>query len=119
MANQQAPIPTPGKRLTDLSSIERDKQITRNMYNPEDGYGATHPNAIANGDARGKGNSKYLSVFDLDGTGSSVDILGNGEANTGRIGNIKNNLFDKDNPYGSGNLQAGEGYTPTVDRTNA
>ena len=70
MANQ-APIPTPGKRLTDLSTAERDKQITRNMYNPEDGYSATHPNAIANGDARGKGNSKYLSVFDLQYKNSS------------------------------------------------
>ena len=28
-------------------------------------------------------------------------------------------FIDKDNPYGAGNLQAGEGYTPTVDRTNA
>ena len=27
MANQQAPIPTPGKRLTDLSVSERDKLI--------------------------------------------------------------------------------------------
>ena len=27
MANQ-APIPTPGKRLTDLSTAERDKQIS-------------------------------------------------------------------------------------------
>ena len=117
--NTSAPEPTPGRKLTDLSAMEREKQITRNMYNSEDGYNATHPNAISNGDNRGKGNAKYLSVFDLDGTGSSVDILGNGEANTGRVGNIKNNLFSKDTPYGAGNLQAGEGYTPTVDRTNA
>jgi hypothetical protein len=115
----QAPDPVPGRRLTEMSTMEREKLITRNVYNSEDGYNSTHPNALATGDAKGKGNAKYLSVFDTDGTGSSVDILGNGEANTGRIGNIKNNLFGKDNPYGSGNIKSGEGYSPTVDRTNA
>ena len=35
-----------------------------------------------------KGNAKYLGVYD-DSTGGSLDILGNGEPNTGRIGNVK------------------------------
>ena len=33
-------------------------------------------------------------MYDSDNTGGSLDILGNGEPNSGRIGNLKNNLYD-------------------------
>jgi hypothetical protein len=112
-----APDAIPGKRLTDLSSAERNKLITRNTYNSDEIYNANHPNAVSNGDPKGKGNAQYLGVYDNDNTGGSIDILGNGEPNTGRIGNLKNNLFQKDTPYSAGNLEAGKGYNPTVDTT--
>jgi len=103
----------PGEKLSDISSKERQKLITRNVYKNVDGYNANHPNAKSDGDPKGKGNAKYLSVYD-DSTGGSLDILGNGEANSGRIGNVKNNLYSKSNEYSSGNLDTGDGYTPTV-----
>jgi|TARA_R110000744_G_scaffold22825_2_gene58142 hypothetical protein len=103
----------PGEKLSDISSKERQKLITRNVYKNVDGYSVNHPNAKSDGDPKGKGNAKYLSVYD-DSTGGSLDILGNGEANSGRIGNVKNNLYSKSNEYSSGNLDTGDGYDPTV-----
>tara|TARA_R110001592_G_scaffold67699_2_gene207529 strand:- start:987 stop:1334 length:348 start_codon:yes stop_codon:yes gene_type:complete len=103
----------PGEKLSDISSKERQKLTTRNVYKNTDGYNANHPNAKSDGDPKGKGNAKYLSVYD-DSTGGSLDILGNGEANSGRIGNVKNNLYSKSNEYSAGNLDTGDGYTPTV-----
>ena len=45
----QAPDPVPGRRLTEMSTMEREKLITRNVYNSEDGYNSTHPNALPTG----------------------------------------------------------------------
>jgi hypothetical protein len=56
-------------------------------------------------------------VFDAGNTGGSLDILGNGEPNTGRIGNLVNNLYSKSKDYSSGNLDTGDGYTPTVSQS--
>jgi|TARA_R110002020_G_scaffold411413_2_gene621063 hypothetical protein len=102
----------PGETLSNISAKEREKLISRNVYKQVDGYNANHPNAKSDGDPKGKGNAKYLSVYD-DSTGGSLDILGNGEANTGRIGNLKNNLYSKSKEYSSGNLDSGDGYTPS------
>ena len=114
MAEQQS---KPGERLTDLSSKEREKLINRNVYKSIDTYNTNHPNAMADGDPKGKGNAKFLGVYDNDNTGGSLDILGNGEANTGRIGNLKTNLYSKNNEYSSGNIDAGKGYSPTATET--
>jgi hypothetical protein len=104
----------PGERLSDISSKEREKLISRNVYKKVDGYNSNHPNAQSDGDPKGKGNAKYLSVYDDGNTGGSLDILGNGEPNTGRIGNLKNNLYGKSKEYSSGNIDSGDGYSPTV-----
>jgi hypothetical protein len=103
----------PGEKLSDISSKERNKLVTRNVYKSENGYNTNHPNALSDGDPKGKGNAKYLGIHD-ESTGGSLDILGNGEPNTGRIGNVKNNLYNKSNEYSSGNLDTGDGYSPTV-----
>ncbi len=105
----------PGEKLTDLSAKEREKLMSRNVYKSENVYNSNHPNALSDGDPKGKGNAKYLSVYDDGNTGGSLDILGNGEPNTGRIGNLKNNLYSRDNEYSAGNLDSGKGYTPTVE----
>ena len=102
----------PGEKLSDISAKTREKLITRNVYKNVDGYNSNHPNALSDGDPKGKGNAKYLGVYD-DSTGGSLDILGNGEPNTGRIGNIKTNLYNKSNEYSAGNLDSGAGYTPS------
>ena len=44
--------------------------------------------------------------------GTRTDIMGNGEVNTGRINNLKTNLYGKDNTYSAGNLDSGDGYEP-------
>jgi len=103
----------PGEKLSDISTKEREKLTSRNVYKSENTYNSNHPNALSDGDPKGKGNAKYLSVYDDGNTGGSLDILGNGEPNTGRIGNLKNNLYSKSKDYSSGNLDAGDGYTPT------
>ena len=104
----------PGETLSNISAKQREKLISRNTYKQVDGYNTNHPNAKSDGDPKGKGNAKYLSVYDNDNTGGSLDILGNGEANTGRNGNIKTNLYGRSNEYSSGNLDTGDGYSPTV-----
>ena len=91
----------PGETLSDISTKQREKLISRNTYKKVDG------------DPKGKGNAKYLSVYDNDNTGGSLDILGNGEPNTGRIGNLKNNLYSNKKEYSSGNLDSGDGYVPS------
>ena len=103
----------PGETLSDISTKQREKLISRNTYKKVDGYNTNHPNAKSDGDPKGKGNAKYLSVYDNDNTGGSIDILGNGEPNTGRIGNLKNNLYGSKKEYSSGNLDSGDGYTPS------
>ena len=103
----------PGEKLTDLSTKEREKLMSRNVYKSENVYNSNHPNALSDGDPKGKGNAKYLSVYDDGNTGGSLDILGNGEPNTGRIGNLKNNLYSKSKEYSSGNLDSGDGYIPS------
>ena len=52
---------------------------------------------------------KFLNVFG-DDIGTRTDIMGNGEANTGRINNLKTNLYGKDNEYSAGNIDSGAGY---------
>ena len=103
----------PGETLSNISAKQREKLISRNTYKQVDGYNTNHPNAKSDGDPKGKGNAKYLSVYDNDNTGGSLDILGNGEPNTGRIGNLKNNLYSNKKEYSSGNLDSGDGYTPS------
>ena len=103
----------PGETLSNISAQQREKLISRNVYKQVDGYNTNHPNALSDGDPKGKGNAKYLSVYDNDNTGGSLDILGNGEPNTGRIGNLKNNLYNSKKEYSSGNLDSGDGYIPS------
>jgi len=103
----------PGEQLTQQSAKYREQMIVKNTYQvgDETGYSANHPNALSNGDDKGKGNAIYLGVFGED-IGTRTDIMGNGEANTGRINNLKTNLYTKQNEYSAGNLDSGNGYAP-------
>ena len=40
--------------------------------------------------------------------------MGNGEANTGRLNNLKTNLYGKENEYSAGNLDSGPGFEATT-----
>ena len=103
----------PGQQLTDLSKHYREINLVKNPYpvSDSDGYSPNHPNALADGDDKGRGNGIYLDVFG-DDIGTRTDIHGNGEVNTGRVNNLKTNLYSKDNGYSAGNIDSGGGYTP-------
>jgi len=105
--NQQKP----GEKLTNESAKFRKDMLTKNLYpvSDSDGYSAKHPNALADGDEKGRGSAIYLDVFGQD-IGTRTDIMGNGEANTGRMNNVKTNLYSKDNEYSAGNLDSGPGF---------
>ena len=105
----------PGEKLTDLAAQYRKQNLVKNIYpvSDSDGYSSNHPNALANGDDRGRGNANYLDVFGED-IGTRTDIHGNGESNTGRNNNLKTNAFSKKNEYSAGNLDSGPGFGATT-----
>jgi len=105
----------PGESLTNMSEQFRKQMLTKNVYpvSESDGYSANHPNALANGDDKGRGSAIYLDVFGND-IGTRTDIMGNGESNTGRINNMKTNLYSRDNEYSAGNLDSGPGFEATT-----
>ena len=105
----------PGEALTNMSDKFRKQMLVKNVYpvSDSDGYTSNHPNALADGDDKGRGNAIYLDVYGQD-IGTRTDIMGNGEANTGRINNLKTNLYGKDNEYSSGNIDSGKGYEATA-----
>lgn len=87
----------PGQSLTEMSEKFRKQMLTKNAYpvSDSDGYSANQ-------------------TVELE-EGTKVDIMGNGETNTGRINNLKSNLYGKENEYSSGNIDSGKGYQPTAD----
>ena len=106
----------PGQTLTDIANAEYKKMITKNIYQPKDpesNYSVNHKNATSDGDDKGKGNAIYLGVYGED-IGTRTDIHGNGEANTGRVNNLKTNLYGKNNEYSSGNIDSDGGYEPQM-----
>tara|TARA_R110000823_G_scaffold290583_2_gene408843 strand:+ start:3681 stop:4022 length:342 start_codon:yes stop_codon:yes gene_type:complete len=103
----------PGEALTTSSDKFRKQMLVKNVYPVSDseGYSPSHPNALGDGDDKGKGSSIFLDVYG-ENIGTTEDIMGNGEANTGRLNNLKTNLYTKKNEYGAGNIDSGEGYAP-------
>ena len=103
----------PGEKLTQESTKFREQMMVKNTYQISDteGYSPNHPNALSDGDDKGKGNAIYLGVYGED-IGTRTDIMGNGEVNTGRINNIKTNLYSRENEYSAGNIDSGDGYAP-------
>ena len=103
----------PGEALTNSSDKFRKQNLVKNIYPTTDseGYSPSHPNAMSDGDEKGKGNAIYLGVYGED-IGTRTDIMGNGEVNTGRINNIKTNLYSRENEYSAGNIDSGDGYAP-------
>lgn len=98
----------PGEALTQQAELARKTNLVKNTYKNKDseGYSASHPNAIADGDDFGKGANVEA--------GSKADIFGNGQANTGRVNNLKINTYNKSNEYSAGNLDSGPGFETSV-----
>lgn len=96
---------------------ERHEEITRSDYNIENQYGPTHPDAISDGDAQGKGtghggHTHFLpdctkptttinySNFDSENGGGYYDIKGRNGI-SGRERALAISLYNKEEQYGA------------------
>jgi hypothetical protein len=82
---QQDQNDTPSN-LSRISQEFRDREIARNAYTRNDEYVSTHPNAISDGDERGKGEGDRGSI------GGRTDIQK-------RQQSIAKNKYSLNNPY--------------------
>ena len=86
-------------KLGDIGKIERDKLIAKNTYQTteEQNYGAKHPNALGDGDKKGKGTGNFMDTYN---GGSIEDIEGNSvDSGSGRLANLGKNTYTKANGY--------------------
>tara|TARA_Y100000389_G_C17358366_1_gene462332 strand:- start:101 stop:424 length:324 start_codon:yes stop_codon:yes gene_type:complete len=82
----------PGAKLSDFAQAERDKLFPKNLYSPKsDKYGPQHPNALSDGDDKGRGTAVFLGIRDQD-TGTKIDVLT-------RKDNVKTNAYNSGNVY--------------------
>ena len=103
---------------------ERSEEIVRSDYNQEDPYGPTHPDAVSDGDAQGKGtghgghnawlpdcnkpnNMIDYSNFDTENGGGLYDIKGRNDVG-GRERSLARSLYNKENPYGANLVNTSE-----------
>ena len=82
----------PPNRLTAIADFETNKNFVKNDYNQEgNAYSSTNPDAVADGDAIGRGTGAFLDVYN-DAIGTSVDVFE-------RKMNIKFNAYQPNKPY--------------------
>lgn len=74
-------------KLEEIANEQRKIHLSRNDYNFKEEYGSTHPDAISDGDEKGKGENNGQ-------IGSSEDIQA-------RTSNIVKNTYQRDKGYGS------------------
>jgi len=78
--------------LTAVADVERAKLIPRNDYNDVGNqYSVVNRNALADGDAKGKGTGVYLDVYNTN-AGTITDVAE-------RKDDIKINKFNSSKPY--------------------
>jgi hypothetical protein len=82
----------PPNRLTAIADVERKKNIVKNDYNQQGKpYSSTNPDALADGDAMGRGTGVFLDVYNQS-VGTSVDVVE-------RKNEIKINKYQPNKPY--------------------
>jgi hypothetical protein len=64
----------PDNELSAIAERERSKLIPKNNYKTTDKYSTVHPDALADGDNRGKGTGEFLDVYNQN-AGASQDII--------------------------------------------
>ena len=96
---------------------ERSNEIVRSDYTQDNPYGATHPDALSDGDPQGKGtgsggHTAWLpdctkpmgqidySNFDTFNGGGEYDINGRNDIG-GRNRSIARSMYNSENPYGA------------------
>jgi hypothetical protein len=81
----------PKNDLSSIADMERAKLFPKNDYKTTNQYSAVNPDAIADGDAQGKGTGGFLDVYN-QGAGAIQDILE-------RKAEIVINEFKPNSPY--------------------
>lgn len=82
----------PANSLSAIAEKVRKDLVVKNDYqSSKNEYGVTNPDAISDGDAKGKGTGVFLDIFN---GGSSTDQVT-------KIDNIKLNKYSSKNPYNS------------------
>jgi hypothetical protein len=68
-------------KLEELADVYRVENVIKNTYLNSDGktYGATHPNAISDGDGKGRGTNGTSDLLNTVDGGNDIDINGNPE----------------------------------------
>jgi len=64
----------PKNELSSIAEAERAKLFPKNDYKNTNQYSSTNPDAIADGDAQGKGTGGFLDVYNQN-AGAVQDIL--------------------------------------------
>lgn len=116
-----------------VSMNERHEEIVRSDYNYENQYGPQHPDALANGDAQGKGTmgggqSHWLpdcrsymgaSTFRYDDFDTAVSSnAGNNTDNDARNKSLARSLYNSEKPYTAvlidttANIREGQYFLP-------
>jgi hypothetical protein len=82
----------PENELSMIAEQQRAKLFPKNDFSPEsDSYSSVHPDALATGDNKGRGNGIELDVYS-ENIGTSSDI-------NARKEELKVNKYSQNNPY--------------------
>ena len=80
----------PDNALSAIAQKVRKDLVTRNDYKSNaNEYGVTNPDAISDGDGKGRGTGLFLDIFN---GGTSTDQVA-------KVDNIKLNKYSSKNPY--------------------
>ena len=90
--NDRLDFAQPNNDLSKIAESQRGILFPRNDFSPRSqSYSSVHPDAIADGDAIGRGTGLYLDVYNVQ-AGTSLDTAE-------RVNNIKINKYNKDKGY--------------------
>jgi len=77
--------------MTKAAERERAKLFPKNGYKDTNQYSDVNPNALADGDDKGRGTGEFLDVYNAN-AGTLTD-------NVERVNNLKINNFSSSKPY--------------------
>jgi hypothetical protein len=81
----------PNNELSKIAEAERAKLIPKNDYGKTNQYSSVNPDALADGDEKGRGTGIFLDVYNQN-IGTKTDILE-------RKNEIKINEYQANKPY--------------------
>jgi len=82
---------TENNNLSKIAEAERAKLFPKNDYKQTNEYSDVNPNALADGDEKGKGTGGDLDVYNTS--------AGNLTDNIERVGDLKFNKYSNNKPY--------------------